>query len=57
MLSYSILLDMVCAHFREKGVDVVPGSLTHNIGNAHIYSNHIRNVGADFERTFTVPYS
>jgi thymidylate synthase len=43
-LSYSILLNMICEHLRQKGMDVFPGKLVHNLGNAHIYLTHLDNV-------------
>ena len=54
-LSYSILLNMICAYLRQNGVKVMPGKLVHNIGNAHVYSNHIENVKIQVERN-VYPY-
>lgn len=44
--SYSLLLHIVA---REVGLK--PGTLTHNIGDAHIYENHIEQVKTQLERS------
>lgn len=50
-LSYSILLNMICEHLRQKGVEVQPGKLVHHLGNAHVYLSHLENVKVQVTRT------
>lgn len=50
VLSYSILLHMICAHLREKGIEVWPGKIVHMMGNAHVYLNHHTNAAEQVTR-------
>lgn len=54
-LSYSILMHMICAHLRQKGIEVWPGKLIHVMGNTHVYKSHIDNIKIQVERK-PLPY-
>ncbi|MEG1009200.1 MAG: thymidylate synthase [Clostridia bacterium] len=53
--SYALLLMMICKEASDEINNFIPGDVIHNIGDAHIYSNHIEYIREQRVRTHYAP--